>query len=189
MPDDAPTQLWKPRVPLPLSPRGFVELERYSSLKRLWDLLEGLHRQGYELRVPKRVSAEQCRREVLGLSRGGAGGLLDAAALIAKLGEDEDAILDAFSLEPEALRAVNRLLEGDKAELVALLNRDYRLEFQIQLCFTARRQLMLKADASFETLPDVLPVFPVSWTLKPVRWRRDDYRQLLERAGAGTLLP
>jgi hypothetical protein len=30
-------------------------------------------------------------------------------------------------------------------------------------------------------------VFPVGWDLKPVRWRRDDYRQLLDRAASGLL--
>jgi hypothetical protein len=183
------SHLLKPRVPVPDAPRGFVELERYSSIKRLWDWLEGLHRQGFEILVPKRAIPEHCRREVRGLSRSGAGGLLDDAALIELLGKDETAILEAFSLEREALAAVNRLLAGDRSGVVALLNRDYRLVFQIQLCFTARRELMLKADASFEAFSDRIPPFPASWNLKPVRWRREDYRQLLDRAARGLLLP
>ncbi len=183
------TALLRPRVPVPDAPKGFAEMERYSNIKRLWDWLSGLHAQGYEVRVPKRGSLEHCRREVVGITKTGAGGLLDAAALLEKLGKDDDAILEAFSLEPEALSAVNALLEGDKAGVVALLNRDYRLVFQIQLCFTARRELLLKADSSFEAFEDRLPIFPVSWNMKPVRWRRDDYRQLLDRAARGALTP
>ena len=183
------TALLRPRVPVPDAPRGFAELERYSNIKRLWDWLEGLHSQGYEVRVPKRSSLEHCRREIVGLSKTGAGGLLDVSALLEKLGKDEDAILEAFSLEPDALAAVNALLEGDKSGVVAILNRDYRLVFEIQLCFTARRELLLKADSSFEAFEDRLPIFPVSWKLSPVRWRRDDYRQLLDRAARGVLMP
>jgi hypothetical protein len=183
------TALLRPRVPVPDAPKGFTELERYSNIKRLWDWLSGLHAQGFEVRVPKRGSLEQCRREVVGLSKTGAGGLLDTSALMEKLGRDDDAILEAFSLEPAGLAAVNALLEGDKSGVVALLNRDYRMVFQIQLCFTARRELLLKADSSFEVFTDRLPVFPVSWNLKPVRWRRDDYRQLLDKAARGTLTP
>jgi hypothetical protein len=182
--------LLKPRVPVPNAPRGFVEMERYSSIKRLWDWLEGLHAHGFEVRVPKRGGTlGDCRREVRGLTKTGAGGLLDTNALLELLGKDDTAILEAFSLEPEALRAVNQILEGDKSALVAILNRDYRLVFQIQLCFTVRRELMLRADASFEAFEDRMPLFPVGWNLKPVRWRRDDYRQLLDRAARGSLLP
>jgi hypothetical protein len=148
-----------------------------------------LHAHGYEVRVPKRGSLEHCRREIVGITKTGAGGLLDASDVLEKLGKDDDAILEAFSLEPEALSAVNALLEGDKSGVVALLNRDYRMVFQIQLCFTARRQLLLKADSSFEAYADRLPIFPVGWQLKPVRWRRDDYRQLLDRAARGALVP
>jgi hypothetical protein len=179
--------LLKPRVPVPVTPRGFAELERYSSVKRFWDWLEGVHKHGFSVRTPKRVPPEQCRREILGVSRDGAGGLLDVTSLLDLLGKDETAILEAFNLEPEALRAVNDLLEGDRSGVVALLNRDYRLVFDLQLCFTARRELMLKADARFEAFEDRSPVFPVGWDLKPVRWRRDDYRQLLDRAASGLL--
>ena len=181
--------LLRPRIPVPDAPKGFAELERYSNIKRLWDWLSGLHAQGYELRVPKRSNIEHCRREIVGITKTSAGGLLDTSALLEKLGKDDDAILEAFSLDPAALAAVNALLEGDKSGVVALLNRDYRMVFQIQLCFTARRELLLKADSSYEVFEDRLPIFPVSWNLKPVRWRRDDYRQLLDRAARGALVP
>ena len=181
--------LLRPRVPVPDAPKGFAEMERYSNIKRLWDSLSGLHVQGYEVRVPKRSSIEHCRREIVGITKTGTGGLLDTSALLEKLSKDEDAILEAFSLDPEALAAVNNLLEGDKSGVVALLNRDYRMVFRIQLCFTARRELLLKADSSFEAFEDRLPIFPVSWKLAPVRWRRDDYRQLLDKAARGVLVP
>ena len=189
MTDGELTALLRPRVPVPDAPRGFAELERYSNIKRLWDWLSGLHMHGFEVRVPKRSSIEHCRREIVGITKTGAGGLLDTSAVLEKLGKDEDAILEAFSLEPDALAAVNALLEGDKSGVVALLNRDYRMVFQIQLCFTARRELLLKADSSFEAFEDRLPIFPVGWNLKPVRWRRDDYRQLLDKAARGGLVP
>jgi hypothetical protein len=189
MTQEEQTVLLKPRVPVPDAPRGFVELERYSSIKRLWDWLEGLHQHGFEVRVPKRVPPEQCRREVVGMARTGAGGLLNDAGLLDLLGKDETAILEAFSLEPDVLAAVNRFLEGDRTGVVAVLNRDYRLVFEVQLCFTARRELMLKADANFEAFADRVPPFPASWDLKPMRWRREDYRQLLDRAARGLLLP
>ena len=92
---------------MPDAPRGFVEMESYSNIKRLWDWLSGLRAQGFEVRVPKRGSLEHCRREIVGIAKIGAGGLLDAAALLDKLGKDEDAILEAFSLDPAALSAVN----------------------------------------------------------------------------------
>ena len=180
-------QLLRPKTPLPSSPRNFAELERYSSIKRFWDLLEGCHHNGFTVLVPKRSEPDVCRREITGITRQNAGGLHNDAALKASLEEDEEMALDAFNLIPEAMEAVQKLLEGYRAPFVEILSSAYQLEFSIQLAFTARRELLLKASAEFVPLPHLEPPFPVSWTLEPIRWRRDDYKVLLERAASGKL--
>lgn len=180
-------ELLKPRVPLPTPPRNFAELERYSSIKRFWDLLEGCHNHGFLVVVPKRSEPTLCRREITGLIREKAGGLFNDAALLATLQDDEDMELEAFNLIPQAREAVQKLLEGYRAPFVEILSTSYRLEFEIQLAFTARRELLLRANAEFVALPNLEPPFPVSWKLEPIRWRRDDYKVLLERAASGLL--
>jgi hypothetical protein len=180
------TDLLQPRVPLPTQPRNFVELERYSSIKRFWDLLSGCHQHGFLVRVPNRAEPTQCRREITGLHRDKAGGLFNDAALIAQLQEDEDMTLEAFNLPPESRDAVQKLLEGYRAPFVEIISTCYRLEFEIQLAFTARRELLLKASAIYVPLPYLEPPF-VDWKLEPIRWRRDDYKVLLERAASGLL--
>jgi hypothetical protein len=179
-------ELLQPRVPLPAHPRNFAELERYSSIKRFWDLLSGCHQHGFLVRVPNRTEPTHCRREITGLHRQKAGGLFNDAALITKLQEDEDMTLEVFNLIPEAREAVQKLLEGYRAPFVELLSTCYRLEFEIQLAFTARRELLLKASAEYVPLPDLEPPFG-DWQLEPIRWRRDDYKALLERAASGLL--
>jgi hypothetical protein len=181
------TELLRPKTPLPNSPRNFAELERYSSMKRFWDLLEGCHHNGFMVLVPKRSEPNLCRREITGITRQTAGGLHNDAALKALLEEDEELALEAFNLIPEAMEAVQKLLEGYRAPFVEILSAAYQLEFSIQLAFTARRELLLKASAEFVPLPYLEPPFPVSWTLEPIRWRRDDYKVLLERAASGKL--
>ena len=181
------TELLRPKTPLPNSPRNFAELERYSSIKRFWDLLEGCHHNGFTVLVPKRSEPHLCRREITGITRQKAGGLHNDAALKASLEEDEELALEAFNLIPEAMEAVQKLLEGYRAPFVEILSSAYQLEFSIQLAFTARRELLLKASAEFVPLPYLEPPFPISWTLEPIRWRRDDYKVLLERAASGLL--
>ena len=180
-------ELLCPKVPLPASPRNFAELERYSSIKRYWDLLLGCHQNGFTVRVPNRAEPTQCRREIIGITRQKAGGLLNDAALIAALQEDEDMALEAFNLIPEAGEAIQKLLEGYRAPLVEILSTAYSLEFSIQLAFTARREMLLRASAEFVPLPHLEPPLPIAWKLEPIRWRRDDYKVLLERAASGLL--
>jgi hypothetical protein len=181
------TELLRPKVPLPNSPRNFAELERYSSIKRFWDLLEGCHQNGFSVVVPKRSEPSLCRREITGITREKAGGLHNDAALKLALEDDEEMALEAFNLIPEAMDAVQKLLEGYRAPFAEILSTAYQLEFSIQLAFTARRELLLKASAEFVPLPYLEPPFPVSWKLEPIRWRRDDYKVLLERAASGRL--
>ncbi len=95
--------------------------------------------------------------------------------------------LEAMNLIPEAREAVQKLLEGYRAPLIEILSTAYRLEFDIQLAFTARREMLLKASATFVPLAYLEPPFPSTWKLEPIRWRRDDYKVLLERAASGLL--
>ncbi len=181
------TELLRPKVALPTTPRNFAELERYSSIKRFWDLLEGCHKNGFSVVVPKRSEPSLCRREIMGITREKAGGLHNDAALKLALEDDEEMALEALNLIPEAREAVQKLLEGYRAPFVEILSSAYRLEFRVQLAFTARRELLLRASAEFVPLPDLEPPFPISWKLEPIRWRRDDYKVLLERAASGSL--
>ncbi len=186
---EVPADLIRPKIPIPNEPRGFFELERYSGIKRLWDLLEGCSNNGFTIRVPHRVELNQCRRAVEGLTRDRAGGLINESLLLAQLMEDEEITLESFNLEPEPRKAISALLEGYRVPLIDLLNQSYRLEFDVQLGFTARRQLVMKASATFEPLGDLEPPFPDSFKLEPIRWRRDDYKVLIERAAMGLITP
>ena len=178
----------KPRSPLPRAPAGYMRLEGHSSLKRYWDLLRGLAARGYGVEVPRRSPPDACRRAIVGVRLGRAGGLLDAAALREAL-EDEDAGLDlaAFTLPDGAREAVNALLAGDADPLRRLLSERYTLDLELVLGFTVTRDLVLKADARYWPTDEREAPFPLDWPLRAVRWRRDDYRALLEsRAGLTT---
>ena len=181
-------ELLRPKSPLPDKPNGFSILEQYSSVKRFWDIIGGLHRAGLGIEVPARTPVDQCRRTVTGLHRDGAGGLLDVASLALAL-EEEDAMLESFTLEPEARQAVSEFLIGNRKPVQAILSREYRLEFDVALGFTRDRTLVFKADAVFRS--KVMPApFPADWKLRTVRMGRDEYKMLLERAsGAISRIP
>jgi hypothetical protein len=181
--NDTLTALLKPRVPLPAAPRNFQSLEGYSNIKRFWDWLEAFHNQGLSVRVPTRVPIEHCRRTVVGIERFNAGGLIDDLAILNALLDDDHMTLEIFNLLPEAADAMQSLLEGDKQPLTSILSSAYKLVFDVQVAFTARRELRIKADTRFVALEDDL--FPLSWDLKAVRLRRDDWRMLLDRAAMG----
>jgi hypothetical protein len=186
---EVPTDLLRPKVPTPNEPRGFFELEGYSNIKRFWDLLEGCHKNGFTIRVPHRTEPNQCRRAIEGLTRDRAGGLINDSVLLAQLMEDEDITVESFNLEPEPRQAISALLQGYRVPLVDVLNQSYRLEFDVQLGFTARRQLVMKASATYAPIGDLEPPFPDSFKLEPIRWRRDDYKVLIERAAMGLITP
>jgi hypothetical protein len=177
----------RPKVPIPVEPRGFFELERYSNIKRFWDLLEGCHKNGFTIRVPQKTEPNQCRRSIEGLTRDRAGGLVNDSVLLAQLMEDEEITVESFNLEPEPRQAISSLLQGYRVPLVDVLNQCYRLEFEVQLAFTARRELVMKASATYECMSDLEPPFPDSFKLEPIRWRRDDYKVLIERAAMGLI--
>jgi hypothetical protein len=171
----------KPTKPLPERPNGYMTLENASSLKRFWDLLRGLKARGYALEVPPRTAPEVCRRAILGVRNEGAGGLLDADALIEALQDDDMMTLESFNLLPEAREAVSALISGDKKPMASVLSAFYRLEFELILAFTARRELVLKADARFWPKLETTAPFPLDWPLRAIRMGRGEYRIMIER--------
>jgi hypothetical protein len=182
--NDNLNELLKPRVPLPIAPRNFQRLEGYSNIKRFWDWLGAFHEQGLSVRVPKKVPMEHCRRAVVGIERFNAGGLIDESLILKAISDDEeDIILEIMNLPPEATEVMLALLDGDKQPLSKLVSSAYKLEFEVQIAFTARREMMLKADTRYVALEE--DIFPTSWDLKAVRLRRDDWRMLLDRAAMG----
>jgi hypothetical protein len=182
--DDLTAQLLKPRVPLPEKPRNFQSLEGYSNIKRFWDWLEAFHNQGLNVVVPKKIPIEHCRRAVVGIERLNAGGLVDENQILKAITDDEEDIsLEIFNLSLEARDAMQALLEGDKQPLSSIISSAYKLEFEVQIAFSARRELLIKADTRYVALEE--DIFPLSWDLKAVRLRRDDWRMLLDRAAMG----
>lgn len=171
----------KPTKPLPERPNGYMTLENASSLKRFWDLLRGFRVRGYALELPPRTAPDVCRRAILGVRNQGAGGLLDAAALIEALQDDDAMTLESFNLEPEAREAVSALLSGDKTTMAAILSAAYALEFELVLAFTARRELVLKAEARYWPKIETSAPFPLDWKLRAIRLGRGDYRAMIER--------
>ena len=185
---EAGPELLRPVSPMAHVPGGFMTLERYSSVKRFWDIIGGLHRAGVGIEVPARAQPEECRRAIVGVRREGAGALLDVPWLLVAL-EEEDASLASFTLPDEARSAVSALLAGDAKGVQGILSRDYRLEFDLVLGFTQSRSLVLKAEAVFRPKSPPGP-FPEDWKLRAVRWGRDEYKMLLERlSGAISRIP
>jgi hypothetical protein len=173
-------------VPLPQVPAGYQVLENYSSLKRYWDLLRGLHARGYPVEVPSRTPPDHCRRAVLGVRYPNAAGLLDAEALADAL-RDEDGpwALEVFTLEPAARAAVGALLDGDAAPIRALLNDAYVLNFDLTLAFTAARQLIGRAATQFWPLDERAAPLPLELPLRARRMGRGELRTLLDRLAGG----
>jgi hypothetical protein len=169
-----------------------MRLEHYSSLKRYWDFLSGFDRAGLEIAVPQRSPDDHCRRNIKGIQRNNAGGILDVFALLSAMNDDEDSVLASFSLGPEAQTAVKALLAGDPKGIQTILSQHYRLEFELQLGFTRERSLVLKADTKYRPTPATTPeqLLPKEWPLRANRFGRDEYKMLLERAsGALSRIP
>ncbi len=171
----------KPTKPLPERPNGYMTLENASSLKRFWDLLRGFQSRGYVLEVPSRTTPDVCRRAILGVRNEGAGGLLDSGKLIEALQDDDTMALESFNLEPQVREAVSALVGGDKKPMASLLSASYTLEFELILAFTARRELVLKADAKFWPKLETTAPLPLDWPLRAIRMGRGEYRMMIER--------
>jgi hypothetical protein len=170
--------LLKPTVPL-AEARGFITLERYSGLKRYWDLLAGLSSHGYGIEIPRRQPPEQCRRTITGIHYLRAGGLLDFSALREAL-SDETNDLTVFGPVTDATEALQQLLEGESSAVTALLSQHYRLEYRFSLGFSSSRDLLAKAEGKFVALDQ--PLFVTELPLKPRRLGKSEYRIMLERA-------
>lgn len=160
----------RPSEPLPDKPAGYLSLESYSSLRRLWTFLDGAERAGRRLSLLRGDHESSARRRVEGYTLPYAGGLLDVTRV-------EAFIADGF----EGHGALLSLAAGDPAPLRATLDAAYDLHASFTLALTARRELILRPELKYRphggegSLPADLP-------LLPRRFSRDELRYLLERA-------
>jgi|GEM_PF-1491482 len=178
----------RPTQPLPNRPGGYLQLESYSSLQRLYMLLEGAERAGRKVRLQRGDSEETCRRVIEGYTLERAGGLLDEKRAL----EEGD-----ITLHP----ALIALAAGDFGPLKHTLTLEYSLSFTFALGFTRDRTLILKPSAVYkpqavqktrgmeeartvETFTDLQsePLIPDSVKFYPRRFSGEEWRVLLERA-------
>ena len=177
----------RPTQPLSTYPGGYFQLESYSSLQRLWMLLEGAERAGRKVRLQRGDTEETCRRVVEGYTVERAGGLLD----------ERRALEEDITLHP----ALIALAVGDFGPLKDTLTREYSLNFSFTLAFTKNRTLILKASAVYKVHPrgqvqgldearaiqnfadlEPEPTLPDSAKFYPRRFSKEEWRVLLERA-------
>jgi len=178
----------RPTQPLLNRPGGYLQLESYSSLQRLYMLLEGAEKVGRKVRLQRGDTEAVCRRVIEGYSLERAGGLLD---------EKRALEADDITLNP-ALIAV---AAGDFAPLKSALTLEYSLSFTFALGFTRDRTLILKPSALYkpqavqktrglekapaiDTFSDLAsePLIPDSVKFYPRRFSGEEWRVLLERA-------
>ncbi|MBB6098471.1 hypothetical protein HNR42_001905 [Deinobacterium chartae] len=159
----------RPHRPLAYAPAGYLQLERYSSLKRFWDLTEGAERTGRRVRPVRGDAEDVCRRVIEGFALEGAGGLVDLERAAAE-------IEDGLSPHPALLA----LAAADPEPLKALLSEAYRLEISFALAFTRARDLVLKATSAYKPLEAPGPLPGLSFV--PRRFSRDELRFMLHRA-------
>jgi len=178
----------RPTQPLPNRPGGYLQLESYSSLQRLYMLLEGAEKVGRKVRLQRGDTEAVCRRVIEGFALERAGGLLDEKRPL----EEGD-----ITLHP----ALIALTVGDFAPLRSALTLEYSLSFTFALGFTRERTLILKPSAVYkaktapkarglqeapavETFADLAsePLLPDSVKFYPRRFSGEEWRVLLERA-------
>lgn len=148
-----------------------MELERYSSLRRLWTYLDAAERAGRQVTTPRGAPEGQCRRRISGFELPAAGPLLDLDRVTASLD-------DGFEVHP----ALTALLGGDAAPLRALMDEAYLLSVVFVLAFTRDRDLILKPELQYVPRGGGAPALSRDVTLVPRRFTRDELRYLLERA-------
>ncbi len=173
--------------------RGYNTIERYSSISRLWIALSGFYRRGLSISIPARTAPKFCRRIIRGVRFPQAGGLLDVARLRHKISEDDGLLI--FQTEPnelgkqegarQASEAMLALLEGNEQPMRALVSRDYLLEVEIHLGFTASRELIGKAEGYFKPIKE--SYLPKELVLEGTRWRSEMLRALIDRLASGAL--
>ncbi|GGJ32513.1 hypothetical protein [Deinococcus roseus] len=160
----------RPTQPLPETPNGYMQLENYSSLKRLWVYLQGASAQGLTVRTLRSDPEEACRRHISGYQLLKAGGLLDPARTLKHLDEH------VYTPDPTLLAA----LDSDFDPLKQLLSEEYLLKIEFTLAFTRNRQLVLKAAAQYVPLPEASVKLDLK--LEPRRFSRDEWKVMLDRA-------
>ena len=178
----------RPTQPLPNRPGGYLQLESYSSLQRLYMLLEGAEKVGRKVRLQRGDTEAVCRRVIEGYTLERAGGLLD---------EKRALEADDITLHP----ALIALAAGDFAPLKSALTLEYKLSFTFALGFTRDRTLILKPSAVYKPHPQQKarglqeapaveifadlasePLISDSVKFYPRRFSSEEWRVLLERA-------
>lgn len=147
-----------------------MQLENYSTVKRLWTYLQGADTQGLLVRPLRTDSEEVCRRVISGYQLKHAGALIDQARTLKYLDEH------IYTPHPTLLSA----LDGDFDPLKALLTEAYVLKIDFTLAFVRTRQLVLKTSALFVPLPDTSEKLDLK--LEPRRFSRDEWRVMLDKA-------
>lgn len=160
----------RPSEPLPDKPAGYLSLESYSSLRRLWTFLDGAERAGRRLSLLRGDTEASARRRIEGYALPFAGGLLDVAKV-------EAAIADGFESHP----ALFALAAGDAAPLRAELDRNFDLHAGLTLALTRSRELVLRPELRYRPHPGAAPL-PGDLPLTARRFSRDELRVVLERA-------
>ncbi|GEM46132.1 hypothetical protein [Deinococcus cellulosilyticus] len=160
----------RPIQPLPDVPNGYMQLENYSSVKRLWTYLQGASQQGLLVRPLRTDSEEVCRRLISGYQLPAAGVLIDQAKTLKYLDEH------VYTPHPTLMAA----LEGNFEPLKLLLSESYVLKIDFTLAFTRSRQLVMKTSAQFVPLPEATEKLDLK--LEARRFTRDEWRVLLDRA-------
>ncbi len=201
---ELPASHVRPTVPLPNNPAQHFVLENYSSIKRYWDLLDGLDKH-LDVRLPKRTPMELCRREIFGFTRLRAASLLDTNLLARWFGKhifestdfDDDELnaeknsdeqfLDIGAMDVVSLHIATEFLEGNREKLLQVLNENYALVWKFSLAFTKRRELCLKTEANFEALENAIKKLPTDWPLRAKRLGGGEYRALIERLAQGPM--
>lgn len=159
----------RPTRPVAGRPAGYLELARYSSLSRLWQLLAGAARAGREVSVLRGDAPETARRRISGYALPGAGTFVDPAPLLRELE-------DGFETHPALLA----LLAGDPGPLRAELSEHHHLSLDFVLALTQGRDLVCRPEFRYRPLPGA--TLPSGLTLRPRRLARDEVNVLLLRA-------
>lgn len=160
----------RPTKPLEDTPQGYMQMENYSSVKRLWTYLQGADSKGLHIRLLRTDTEDVCRRHLSGYQLANAGFLLDQSRTLKHLDEH------VYSPHPTLLAA----LEGDFAPLKTLLSEHYVLKVDFVLGFTRLRQLVLKPTALYVPKPETTEKLDLK--LEPRRFGRDEWKVMLDKA-------
>ena len=163
----------RPGQPLSGRPAGYLQLESYSSLKQFWTYLGGASAAGRKLSLMRGDSLDTCRRRIAGYRIPNAGGLIDAARVLA-------ALEDGLTPHPALLA----LMADDPGVLRQTLNEGYDLSLDFVLAFTSGRDLIVRPELKYRVSEFVPPAHPLpdGLPLTPRRFARDELRVLLDRA-------